>query len=229
MFVVLIRTLLLYALIIFSIRIMGKRQIGELQPSELVVTIMISNIATLPIEDTNIPLLAGITPIIALVSIEVIISAVTLKSIKARTMVSGTPRVVICNGQVNQNELKKLRFSVDDLMEALRAKDVFDLDKVETAIVETTGKLNVYLKASEQPVTPATMNLQTEEKGPHFIIIHDGSVMKESLNHVQKSDKWLQSILKKEKRELKNVFILTANRCGDYILIPKQQKTSKEK
>src|SRR5699024_4709883 len=125
--------------IVFSLRIMGKRQLGELQPSELVATILVSNIATLPIEDTNIPLLAGIVPILTLVSFEVILSSITLKSRMARKIVSGNPVIVIRDGRIDQKQMRSIRFSIDDLMEELRTNSIFDIRDVAFAIVETTG------------------------------------------------------------------------------------------
>ena len=146
MYVVFIRTLILYAIVVFGMRIMGKRQLGELQPSELVVTILISNIATLPIENTNIPLLAGVVPILTLMCFEVVVSVCTLKNRRLRTIISGTPRVVISKGVIDQKELANLRYSVEDLLEQLRSSNIFDLREVELAIVETTGALSVYKK-----------------------------------------------------------------------------------
>ena len=144
MLIVFFRVLLIYALIIVSLRLMGKRQIGQLQPSELVVTILVSNIATMAIEDNNVPLVSGIIPILTLVSFDVIISALTLRYKKMRRLVSGTPRVIIRDGKIDQQQLKELRFTIDDMMEELRGKDIFDIRDVAFAIVETTGTLSVY-------------------------------------------------------------------------------------
>ena len=125
--IVFIRAILLYLLIIFCLRLMGKRQLGELQPSELVITILISNIASLPIEDNSIPMIMGMVPIVVLVGFELIISGISLHSRRFRTLVSGKPVVLIQNGQIDQSAMKQLRFSIDDLMETLRGKSVFDL------------------------------------------------------------------------------------------------------
>ena len=146
MLIVLIRTIILYFIIVLGTRIMGKRQLGELQPSDLVITILISNIATLPIEETEIPLVTGIIPILTLVCFEVFSSALSLKSPLARRLISGRPIVIIQNGRLNQKEMRDLRFSLDDLMEQLRGSGIFDLSEVQLAIVETTGKLSIYQK-----------------------------------------------------------------------------------
>ena len=136
-----LRSLILYIVVIFGMRIMGKRQLGQLQPSELVVTILISNIATLPIENSDVPLILGIVPILTLMCFEVILSVCTLKSTRLRKLVWGNTRVLIQNGRINQQELSDLRYSVDDLMEQLRANGIFDLRQVEFVLAETNGQL----------------------------------------------------------------------------------------
>ena len=144
--VILTRSLILYVLVIFAVRLMGKRQLGELQPSELVITILVSNIATLPLEDVNIPVIVGITPILSLVCFEVVVSWLNLKSPCIRKITSGSPKIVIKDGKIDPDTMRDLRFSVDDLMMALREKEVFDLDEIQFAIVETTGNISVMKK-----------------------------------------------------------------------------------
>ena len=141
MLIIIIRTIILYFLIVFSLRLMGKKQLGELQPSELVTTIMISNIATLALEDSATPMIMGAVPILMIVSLDVIMSGVLLKSTKIRKAVSGTARVIISDGVIDQKEMKNLRYTIDDLTEAMREQGIFDLSQVQYAIVETTGKL----------------------------------------------------------------------------------------
>ena len=143
MAIVMIRTILLYLLITLALRIMGKRQLGELQPSELVTTILVSNIATLPVEDTGIPLLAGIIPIFTLMCFEVFTSYIVLKNKRIRRVVAGNPVIVIRDGQIRQQELEKLRLNIDDIMAQLRAQNIFDIREVSFAVVETTGSLSV--------------------------------------------------------------------------------------
>ena len=153
MLIIFLRAFILYVLVIFSVRLMGKRQIGELQPSELVITILVSNIATLPIEDINLPILTGIIPIVSLVCLDVIMSSVTLKFKKVRWIVSGNPRIIVINGKIDQVAMKQLRYSLDDLMESLREQGIFDITEVQYAIVETTGKISVLQKKDYQPIT----------------------------------------------------------------------------
>ncbi len=142
MAIVLIRAVILYIVITFSLRLMGKRQLGELQPSELVVTILISNIAAIPVEDSSVPMIMGIVPILTLVCLDVIMSGIMLKSAKVRKLMIGSPRIIISEGDILQKEMKRLRYTVDDLTEAMREQQIFDITQIHYAIVETTGKIN---------------------------------------------------------------------------------------
>ena len=142
MLIVFFRAVILYILIVISIRLMGKRQIGELQPSELVITLLLSNIATLPIEDTTIPMSMGIVPIFTLVCLDVILSHCSLKFRGLRKLICGSPKIVVSRGIIDQKQLKDLRFSADDLLESLRSMGIFDINEVQLAVVETTGKIS---------------------------------------------------------------------------------------
>ena len=165
MFVTLIRTVILYVLAIVSIRVMGKRQIGELQPSDLVVTLLISQIISIPIQDTDIPLVNTLIPIFLLVGFEILTSVFNMKSIKFRTFMQGHPVVIINDGVLNQKLLKDLRFTIDDLLEALRQKDIFDIAQVQYAVVETNGQISVLLKAEYDTVTREDLKLNPDPQG----------------------------------------------------------------
>ena len=156
MLIVFIRGIILYILVTFAVRLMGKRQIGDLSPGELVITILISNIATLSMEDISVPLFTGIVPILTLVSLDVLVSYACLKSRKIRRAISGKPKIVVSNGVIDQNVLKTLRYTVDDLMSSLRTQGIFDISQVQYAVVETTGAVSAILKAEFQPLTPKT-------------------------------------------------------------------------
>lgn len=211
MSIMLIRTFLLYIIILFSVRFMGKRQMGELQPSELVITILISNIVTQPIEDENIPILMGILPILALISFEVIISAISMKSGKFRQIITGRPKVIICNGHIDQKTLKELRFSAEDMLASLRGNDIFSLEDVDYAIVETTGSVSVYKKSDSQQ-----NEMQTA-------VIIDGKYRTTELEFIGKSKKWAESILKKKNIQVKNIYLMMANTKGEYDIIKKEE------
>lgn len=221
MLIVFIRAIILYILIIFSIRLMGKRQLGELAPSELVVTILVSNIATLPIEDINIPLVMGVIPILTLVCLDVLMSLVTLRFRAVRKLVSGSAKVIISSGKIDQAMLKKLRYSTDDVMESLRGMQIFDISQVQYAIVETTGKISAYLKDDYQAVTNARFS-HISPSNPKTLIIDNGVLIKGALREIQKSKAWLDDILKQKKLSLKDVFYMSADKKGVYTLIKKE-------
>lgn len=223
MIIVFLRVIILYIVIIFAIRLMGKRQIGELQPSELAITILISNMATLPIEDNNIPMLLGAVPIIALVGFEILMSNISLKSIKFRRFVSGNPIVIIREGKLDQNQMKKLRFNIDDLMEALRENNVFDIKDVYYAIVETTGKVTVLTKADTQPLTPKTIDLNVSDESPPVVVISNGKIIENALTVYNIPMKWLLNTVKKNKTSVKDVFLMTVNKNKDYFFVKSEK------
>lgn len=215
----------MYALVIFSIRLMGKRQIGELQPSELVITILVSNIATLPIEDTTIPMATGIIPMLSLVSLDVIMSTLTLRSRKLRQIVSGSPKVIISNGKIDQEQMKKLRYSVDDLMESLHDYNIFDISEVQYAIVETTGKISVMQKKDYQPLSPSDIELYRQSKNPPQILIDDGVVMHGAIEFLGLDMKFIHEILSKNNVETSDVFLMSCDEDKNYKLIKKEDLT----
>ncbi|MCH5200950.1 MAG: DUF421 domain-containing protein [Oscillospiraceae bacterium] len=209
MLIIIIRTILLFLLIVFSLRLMGKKQLGELQPSELVTTIMISNIATLALEDASTPMLMGVIPILMIVCLDVILSGILLKNARIRKTVSGTARVVISDGVVDQAELKNLRYTIDDLTEAMRDQGIFDISQVQYAIVETTGKINFLQK--EQPA-----------KNPPEIIIRDGELNRDALDRTPLGEGWVMKILGQNKAKLPDVFLMSADPDGNYQLVMKE-------
>ena len=219
MLIVFIRSVILYLMIILSVRLMGKRQIGELQPSELVITILVSNIATLPIEDISIPMSMGIVPILTLVSLDVIMSAITLKSKKIRKIVSGSPKIIIENGKLKPELLNELRFTVDDLLEGLRSQGVFDISEVEQAVVETTGAISVLVKKQEQPPAAKDISPDIKNAPPPVLIIDSGSIIEPALRHLGFDRAWLEKILKSEGRKLSEIFLMTADRGGKYYYV----------
>ena len=222
MIIVFFRAVILYIVIIFSMRLMGKRQLGELQPSELVITVLMSNIATLPIEDVNIPMIMGVVPIFTLVCLDVIMSHLSLTSRRFREMISGSPKIIISNGKIDQALMKKLRFSIDDLMESLRSSEVFDISQVQLAVVETTGKISVYQKKEEQPCTLKDLNIKVDSIDPPQLIIDDGEVIENALRFLGLDKAWLEDVMKKEKCEVEDVFIMTADTDKNYTLVRKQ-------
>lgn len=223
MFVVFFRTLIIYFVIIVCLRIMGKRQLGELQPSEFVIAILISNIATLSIEDTDIPLIGAVVPIITLMSAEVILSFITLKSGKAQAIVSGNPVAIIRNGNIDQKSMRELRLSIEDLMSQLRINGFFDIEDVSWAIVETNGQLTVFPKADAQPLTPKSISDPKSQSGfPPMVLISDGVLFPKVLKECNLTEKWFEGVLKKEKLSEKEIFLMTCDSSAKYYIVKRE-------
>ena len=196
MLIVIARTFILYTTVIVVIRIMGKRQVGELQPYELAITIMISALAAIPMEDVGIPLLFSIIPILLLLTFQEILSLITLKSSRARSIICGKPSIVIENGQLQENELKKLRLNINDLLEQLRIKGYHTIEDIEYALMETTGKVSVIPKSQKRKVTPEDLQIETDYEGLPASLIIDGQIQHSNLKKIGLDQKWLEQSLK---------------------------------
>lgn len=224
MLIPLIRTLILYFLVVTAMRIMGKRQIGEMQPSELVVAIMISDLASIPMQEVNIPLVSGIVPVLTLLVAEVFMSYICLKSVKFRKLYTGEPSIIIYDGKVREKELKKLRFSLSDLIEQLRISGCGGIGEVQAAVLETNGQLSVFKKA--QPVT--CQDLEIQSKGTvniPFLLVMDGDIDHKELERAGKDEKWLKNMLKRHGEEdIGNVFIAELSPDGTLFLQRKKEK-----
>lgn len=219
-----LRAAMLYPLVIFAVRLMGKRQIGELQPAELVVTILISNIATLPLEDQNLPLLMGIVPVLVLVSFEVIVSWLSLRFRSFRRLISGSPKIIVKDGIIDQRVMKTLRFSLDDLMTALRSGGVFDINEVQMAVVETNGSVSVYQKTKYQPAAKGDVVTDLQSECPPEVLIADGVVSLEGMNAAGYTNQRLRMLLKQQKVTAEEVFLLTVNEKGLHCIIKKEDR-----
>ncbi|MCG8499731.1 MAG: DUF421 domain-containing protein [Firmicutes bacterium] len=230
MFIIFFRTLFLYILVITAIRIMGKRQIGELHPSELVVTIMISELAAIPMEDTGTPLINGVLPIITLIIAEITLSFITLKSETARTIISGSPSVLIENGKINEKELEKLRFNMDDLMEELRVNNCSNIADVEFAILETSGQLSVIPKSQKRPLTAQDMALSTQYEGMPITVISDGKVNYYNLRKAGFDRKRLaKKLAKLGVKDLSDVFFASLDTQGNLLFHQLKENTKGDK
>ncbi len=197
MLILFIRTIILYTLVVTALRLMGKRQIGELQPSELVVAIMISDLATVPMSEVGVPLLYGIIPIFTLVISEIMISYISLRSEKVRILLSGRPQILVRNGKLCFKEMKKCRVNIDDLIEELRKAGYYSLSEVETVILETGGSITVIPTPGAMQATLDDLNIKKEATKLPFIYIADGKIRTNELERSGKSQKWLGSMLKK--------------------------------
>lgn len=222
MAIVLIRAVLLYIVIALCLRLMGKRQLGELQPSELVVTILISNIAAIPVEDSSVPMIMGVVPIVTLVCLDVIVSGIMLKSSKMRKLIIGSPRIIISDGKILQNEMKRLRYTVDDLMESMRNEQIFDVSQIHYAIVETTGKINFLLKKDYQPAEKQDVGAGGSTENPPSVIIRDGIRDNEQMRLLGLGEMWLTKTLREKNLSEKGVFLMTADKNGKFSIIEKE-------
>lgn len=223
MAIVLIRACILYIVIAFSLRLMGKRQLGELQPSELVVTILISNIASIPVEDSSIPMIMGIIPILTLVCLDVIVSQIMLKSAKFRKLMIGSPRIIISEGRILQKEMRRLRYTVDDLTEAMRAQQIFDINEVQYAIVETTGKISILQKKDFQTASKKDVDKGGSSDDPQSVVIRDGIEDEEQLGLLGLGHGWLMQKLRENDLTISQVFLMTADRNGQHTIIKREE------
>ena len=215
MAIAIIRTLILYLAIVFSMRVMGKRQLGELEPAELVVAVLISDLAAHPLQDIGTPLLYGLIPVLVLLCCEVLVSAGVVKSVRFRSFICGKPSMIIENGRINQSEMRKNRYTLDELTEQLRKKDILDLAAVKYAILETDGTLSAIPYPAEAPATPKQMNIPAEDVAYPIIVISDGKVLKSNLRLLGFNDKWLKNQLAGYRiNDPCDVFLMSADRDG---------------
>ena len=214
MLITVFRTLILYLIVILSLRIMGKRQIGELQPSELVVTILLSEIASIPMQDNNIPIIHSVVALFALVSYEILTSAIGLKSQKLRTVLQGHPVIVIRKGEIDMKALKKLRMTVNDLISALRQKDVFDVSQVSYAIFETNGQISVLLKPEYRSSTAKDLDLCPEDNGMPFAVICDGRMIDDTIAESGLDSDKIKKLVISSKIPIDEIIIMTVTSDG---------------
>lgn len=223
MIIAVIRTIILYLLIILGIRLLGKRQIGELEPSELVLSLIIADLAAVPMQDFGIPLLMGLIPILTLLCLSAILSGLTVRSIRFRALLCSRPSIVVRDGKVLSRELNKNRFTVDELMEELRMAGITDLSSVKYAVLETTGRISVLPYVQDQPVTPRAMGLKPREGGLPITIISDGRVLRRNLRARNLSQSWLdQELASRGMKSPREVFLLTVDEGGKVYFSPKE-------
>lgn len=217
-----VRTVLLYVIIVFAVRMMGKRQISEMQTSELVIMLLMSNIASIPMQDTDQSMLSGVIPILVLLVCEIFISYLMLRRSGIRRIVCGKPVIVIDNGRIDQNAMKQLRISTEELFEQLRQKDVFDISEVAYAIVETNGKMSVMKKPENEQITVKDLSLQTKDKPLQVTVISDGEIEPASLHYCGRDEADIRRLLKKEKLGMKDVFLMVMDKQGAYQIVRKE-------
>ena len=224
MFIAVIRTVILYVFVILAIRLMGKRQISDMQPSELVVTMMISDIASLPMQNTAQPLLSGVVPVLVLVSLELTVSAVMLKSRLFRKLISGSPVVVIEDGRLLQRQLKRLRLTTDELCAQLRQQNVFSLQDVQYCIVETNGVLSVLEKPSKRVPNAEESGIVIPDNKMEAVVVSDGAWVESSLRLCGSTKQEINNILQKKQIKLNEIFLMTMDGNGVCQIIRRENK-----
>jgi len=221
---IMLRGLIVYITVIVSVRLMGKRQIGELQPSELVTTFLLSEVASMPLQDKDISLLTCIVLIFMIVALEIIFSVLAVKSDFFRKVMQGSSALIIKDGKLLQGKMKKLRYSIDDLLEGLRLKDVFDISEIKYAYVETNGSLSIELKDEHRPVTPKDLKLPVKSTPLPCLVISDGKIVEKDFELCDMTHQKIENALKKAKLSEDEVFIMTADRDGKYYIIKKEKQ-----
>lgn len=224
MAVTLIRATILYVIIIFLIRLMGKRQIGELQPSELVITILISEIASIPMENNSVPIINSVVALFALVAYEILTSAAGLKSNKLRSVIQGHPVIVIRDGKIDAKALKKLRMTVNDLVSALRQKDVFEVSQVSYAIFETNGKISVLLKPEYRNSSAADLDIYPADNGMPFAVVCDGEIIDETVKDSTFDISHVKKIIVSSKIPVEEILIMTVDSKGNVYIERKEKE-----
>ncbi|MCD7797390.1 MAG: DUF421 domain-containing protein [Clostridiales bacterium] len=201
---------------------MGKRQIGELKPHELVITILLSAVAVIPLEENSMPPANCLVPIILFISLEILVSTLSMKSLKFRNLIQGKPTFIIRKGKLDQKKLRELRFTIDDIVDALRQKDIFDLSEVEDAVIETNGSISVLPKAEYKPLTPSDVGISVEEKGMPITIVMDGKPVTEYFNEDKIKNSEIELVMQTVNCDIKKIMLLTINDNSNTYLINKQ-------
>lgn len=216
MLLIFIRSLIIYTVVLIVVRFMGKREIGQMQPFELVIAIMIADLAATPMAEIGIPILYGIIPIVGLLFMHIIISVLNIKSIRVREIICGKPRIIINKGRIDEKALIKENLTINELQERLRVNNVNNISEVEYAILETSGQISVVLKPSKRPITPENLNLFVQDVKMAYDLVIDGRIMDDNLNKLHKDRTWLKGELSNYKLIPENTLIFILNEDGTY-------------
>ena len=217
------RAILLYIIVLIVMRLMGKREIGQLQPFELAISIMIADLASIPMTDTGVPISNGIIPILGLLVMHLVISVVNLKSIKAREIICGKPRILIYRGKIDEKALKKERFTINELEERLRGNNVVNLGDVEYAILETSGNITVIQKPEKRNTIPEDFNIVPDYEGISYDLVVDGKIMDENLKKLGKNYQWLKKQVEKFNIRPEEALVVTIDGKGQIFCQEKEK------
>lgn len=211
MLIVFFRTVVLYLVLIATIRFLGKRQLGQLEPSEVAVTMLIADLASIPMQDENMSILSGLIPIVAVLGLELLLSFISMRSVRFRKLLCGKPVILMENGKFLQDNMRKNRVTLDELISQLREKDIMDPQSVQYAILETGGNLSVFPYPHERPASAKEAGIVTDQASLPITIVTDGKLIRDNLQKAGKDDRWLQKTLSQNKATLKETFLLTVN------------------
>jgi uncharacterized membrane protein YcaP (DUF421 family) len=217
-----IRTFIIYCAVGICMRLMGKKQLGQLQPGELIITILISEVVATPIVDASAPLLSGILPLLLLASFEILSSVLAAKSVRFRYLSDGKPVTVIKDGVLQQKALKALRFTVDDILAALRQKDIFSIDDVEFAVAETNGTLSVLPKAPKRALTPEAMEGKQKNAGAATTVVVDGVILESAIKETSVTLEDIKRKIKRENVDVREILLMTVDKNKEYTVILKR-------
>ena len=224
MILIFVRTIIIYVLVLFVMRFMGKREIGQMQPFELVIAIMIADLASTPMAEIGIPILYGIIPILSLLLMHVVISVINLKSIKMREIICGKPRILIYRGKIDEDAMVQENFTINELQERLRVNNVSNLGDVEFAILETSGQISVVLKPEKRALKPEDFNIQAEYEGIAYDLVIDGKIMSDNLSKIGKDYRWLEKEVRKFNMKPEEALVVVLNGDGSIFCQKKDVK-----
>lgn len=227
MLITFIRSIILYIIVLIVMRLMGKREIGQLQPFELAIAIMIADLASVPMSEIGIPIINGIIPILGLLVMHLIISYINLKSMKMRQLICGKPSILIYRGKIDENIMRKERFTINELQERLRANNINDINDVEYAILETSGQVSVIEKPNKRTTIPEDFNIMPEYEGISYDLVIDGKVMHENLKILNKDYNWLKAEVNKFNINPEEALLVTINGKGSFFCQKKEVKKNK--
>ena len=223
--IVIIRTLIVYFALLLFMRLMGKRQLSELELPELAVAVLIADLGAHPLQDIGIPLMNGLLPMVVLFCCEILISGAAMKSPRLRASLFGKPSFLIKDGKINQREMRRARFTPDELSEQLRSKDITDISQVQYAILETDGELNAILSPQYRPATASDLGLAPEDSGYPLIIVNDGHLLSDNLRYLGRDENWLRRELKRVGlRSADEAYLLVADKQGVTFCAPMEEK-----
>lgn len=224
MVTLILRSIIVYSICLFAVRLMGKRQIGDMQPFELVATLIIADLACIPMSDVSIPIFFGIVPLLTLVVVHHFFTMLNRKSVHFRSFLNGKPVIVIDEDGIDYDALKRLNMTLNDLNEGLRACDCFNIADVAYAIVETNGNISVLLKSSASPATNENLKIKTDESSLNVILVNDGKIVNENLEYLGLEKSFVQKIVDEQKtKSINDVLILSIDQNGEVFYQEKEK------